>query len=429
MKKGLLIILFGTIMYKLISSLCLGNTVGAQWEKPELSGVLLNSVLLEYKKFYLTLSHPASSNLIYVDMNQLRTSVSGFIGTVSEWLSSLGSSSLPTVDTLPDSRVRCAKFANAVQSGYHLEIAQAGLNYHPNYPNISKSDIRITRHQFGTKMNLLDTHCLVTVNGFIHDCVGTETEAFILDGATTARMGNDNHVGVYSFLDIGKLTKIKLEPLKIIPMESHSTLMEKIRFSVEVDLTDKSFFLVLGGYIVLPKENTFFQTSPNTFSLDLNKIPFVERLLESFTLLNLSALNLIPPNQSSESLDLVQVRSDEVIRKYMTLSQSFFVVVDTPQLNIERKVIQRAAFPGQFICHEDPVYPIVGGHGKFFEYWKQEELGKWVVNTRDTYYRRFIYSEGDTERTKYATSALDTTRTYDHTQAYMLEISGSTKIL
>ena len=414
-------------MYKFISSLCLGNTVGAQWETPDLTNVLLNSVLLEYKKFYLTLSHPALPTPVFVDMNPLRTSVSGFTGTVSQWLTSLGDTSLPTVSVLPDRRIKYAKFANAIQSGYHLELALAGLNYHPNYPNISKSDIRVTRQHFSTQMGLLDSHCLVTVNGFIHQCLGNETEAFILDGATTARMGNDNHVGIYSFLDIGKLTKIKLDPLTIVPMEAHSTLMEKIRFTVNTDLTNKSFFLVLGGYLVLPQENVFFQTAPNTFSLDLNQIPFVERLLESFTLINLSSLGLIPPSQSVESIDLDQACSDDTIRKYMTLSQSFFVVVDTEELTIDRKVIQRAAFPGQFICYDEPVYPVIGGHGKFFEFWKQQEQGKWVVNTRDTYYRRFIYTEGPTIRTKYASGALDTTRTYDHSQAYMLEISASTK--
>ena len=410
-------------MYTLVSSLCLGNTVGAQWETPDLSAVFLYSAYMEYKRFYLTLSHPAVEGPIYVDMNQVRTEASGFVGTVTQWLISLADRSLPTVEALPNEKVRYAKFANATQTGYNIELALAGLNYSDNYPALSMTDLKLTRPQFGTDMTLLESHCLTTVNGFIHQCTSTETEAFILDGAVTGRMGNDNHVGIYSFLDIGRLTKINLDPVNIVPMELNTSLKEKIRFSVTADLTGKSYFLVLGGYLVMPEENVFFQTGENTFSLDLNLLPYEERLLESHSLINLSSLDLVPPNNAPDGFDMTQVWSDDVIRKYMTLSQSFFVVVDTDHLSVDRKVIQKAAFPGQFICWDNPVYPVVGGHGKFFEFWKQEEQGKWTINTRDTYYRRFVYTEGPRKRATYASGALDTTRVYDHSQAYMLEIS------
>lgn len=403
--------------------------MGAQWETPDLSHVFLVSALLEYKKFYLTLSHPSIVGPLYVDMIAIRGEVTGFNGTVSQWLSSLGNFSLPVIPSLPDQRIRYAKFANATQAGYNIELATAGLYYHPNYPSISKTDLRLTRQQFGSNHKLLETHCLLTVNGFIHDSAANSEEAFILDGATTGRMGNDNHVGIYSFLDIGKLTKVKLDPLRIVPMEANSTLMEKIRFSADVDLEGKSFFLVLGGYLVTPQVNVFFQTGPQTFSLDLNQLPYIERLLESHTLLNLTSLGLIPPNHSPSGFDNSQLKSDATIRKYMTLSQSFLVVVDVENLVVDRKVIQRASFPGQFICWDDPVYPVIGGHGKFFEFWKQEEQGKWTVNTRDTYYRRFIYSEGPGVQANYITAALDTTRMYDHSQAYLLEISANVPLV
>lgn len=411
-------------MYTLVRSLCLGNSIGAQWETPNLSAAFLTSVYKAYKKIYLTLSHPSVTELLHVDMNVLRGDISGFTGTVSQWLTSIGSRTLPMIDSLPDGRMRYAKFANAVQAGYLLDQAVAGMNYDANYPLLSKTDIRMRRPQYGTQMKLLETHCLVTVNGFIHDTVATDTEAFVLGGATTGRMGNDNHVGIYSFVDIGKLTKVKLNPLKIVPMENGTTLMEKIRFSVDEDLTGKSFFLVLGGYLVMPKANVFFQTAAKSFSLNLNMLPYIERLLESYTLLNLTSMGMIPPNHAPGGFDLSQMRSDEKIRKYMTLPQSFLVIVDTEQLHSEQRVIQRAAFPGQFICREDPVYPVIGGHGKFFEFWKQEEQGKWVVNTRDTYYRRYIYSEGPRNDANFTSSALDTTRSYDHSQAFLLEISA-----
>lgn len=411
-------------MYTLVSSLCLTNSIGAQWETPNLSNVFIYSAFITYKKFYLILSHPSTSDPIYVDMNSLRQNASGFLGTVKQWLVSLGNFSLPTVPTIPNKNIKYAKFANAVQAGYTINIAASGLNYKINYPKSAMPDLKLTRDQFETNMSLLETHCLTTVNGFIHDCKVNKKEAFIINGATTGRMSDSNHVGIYSFVDIGKLTKIRLDPLNIVPMEKNSTLMEKICFTVKADLTNKSYFLVLGGYLVLPQENLFFQTGENTFSLNLNKLPYVERLLESYTLLDLTDLGLIPPNIDPNGFDINAVRSDAVIKKYMTLSQSFLVVVDTEQLFIDKKVIMRAAFPGQFICHDDPVYPVIGGHGKFFEFWKQQERGKWSVNTRDTYYRRFIFTEKDTPTINYASAALDATKIYDHSQAFLLEISS-----
>lgn len=416
-------------MYQLIGSLCLGNTIGAQWETPDLTNVLMYSVFNNYKKFYLTLSHPSTPDLLYVDMNVLRTSVSGYSGSVSEWLVSIDNQALPTIPSLPNSLVRYAKYANAIQAGYLIDLGVAGLNYPENYPITSRVDLKITREQFSTQMKLIDTHCLLTINGFFHDCVASDTEAFALNGAVTAKLGNDNHVGIYSFLDIGSLTRKKINPVDIVPMELNSTLMEKVRFTINADLTGKSYFLILGGYLVLPEEDVFFQTGENTFSLNLNKIPYEERILESLNFLDLTSLELVNVDDSPSAVSIQNITSDAVIKKYMTLSQSFLVIVDCENLMIDKKVIKRAAFPGQFLSAEDPVYPLIGGHGKLFEYWKQQENNKWALNCRDTFYKRFVYTEGPRTRALYGSPALDTTRTFEHTYGFLLEISSLKQIV
>ena len=116
-------------MYQLQGRLCIGRTIGAQWQTPDLNDVFMYSVLTEFKNIFLTITHPASAGPLYVDLNELRVEVSSFPGTVGEWLVAVSGRTLPTVDSLPNGQIRYAKYANATQANYRFSFALAGFNY------------------------------------------------------------------------------------------------------------------------------------------------------------------------------------------------------------------------------------------------------------------------------------------------------------
>lgn len=410
-------------MYLLKNALVLGKTIGAQWNYKDLSDVFVYGAYQEFKKIYLILTHPSSDVDLYVDMDEVRQEAYSFNGSITQWLNSLGNQSLPLVENIPNANIKYAKYSNALQAGYEFKLANTGLHYPEGVSKRTFADIKLTREKFKTDMELIRDYCLLSVNGFFHDHVGNQNEIFIQKGAKSGFKAQESQVGIYSFLDVGKLTKFRLNSAKITPSDEGGNLYQRLRFTVEQNTEDKPFFLVLGGYIIFPQENIFFQSGINTFTLALENLHYEERIMESDHFLDLSDLEIKRPNMSPNGYDLNQLRSDVFIEKYLKMSQTFLVTVDCENLSIERKVIQRASFPGQFLHFEDPVFPILGAHGRFLDYWKILEGNQWSINCTDTYHRNYVYPEGERERANYALAAMDTTRRYEHTQAYMLELS------
>ena len=410
-------------MYQFKNALTLGKTIGAQWEYRDLSDVFIYSAYQEFKKIYLILTHVSVDHDLYVDMEDVRQDAYSFNGSITQWIGGLEGKSVPFTDSLPDSNIRYVPYANAIQSGYDVQLANAGLHYPDGVNARNFGDLKLTRTQFKTDMELINNYCLMTVNGYFHNHVGNQSEVVIEQGGKSGFKAQDTQVGILSFLDVGKLNKIKIDPLKIFPSDEGGTLYERLRFDIDIAPITKPFFLILGGYLVFPKNNVFFQSGNNSYTLSVKDLHYEERIMESEKFLDLSSMGFIRPNIAPSGYDLENLRSDAVIKKYLTMSQSFFVTVDAPMLAINKHVIQRAAFPGQFLHHEDPVFPIQGANGRFLDYWKIQEGEMWSLNCTDTFSRNFVYPEGTRDRAKYALGALDTTRRYDHTQAYMLELS------
>ena len=99
------------------------------------------------------------------------------------------------------------------------------------------------------------------------------------------------------------------------------------------------------------------------------------------------------------------------------------MIVDTPNLHVEKHGILKASFPGQFRSYTDPVYPLMVNGGRLVDYWKIEENGCWSVDVVDSYLRRYVLTEADKLRAQFASDALDTTRRYEHAEGHFLEIS------
>ena len=194
-------------MYELVGSICLGRTIGAQWETPDLKDVYMANVLFNFSRVYLKLKHPSQSEILVADLNPLRTELSTFPNTVGKWLEAIGDRALEFVEAPPNEKIRYVRYGNLVYENYQVEVAQAGINYPMESSNASWQDLRVTRPEMVTDMSLIDSHCLVTVNGLVHPTVSNTKETFVLGGATSARMGGNFHCGLLSFLDIGKLTK------------------------------------------------------------------------------------------------------------------------------------------------------------------------------------------------------------------------------
>ncbi len=411
-------------MYTYESALGLSRSIGSQWSEVDLHDILVFNIFQTYTKVYLTLQHDVLTEPVFVDMDVLKPLYGNYSDTLENLLILLGNTTLQTVDSLPNSSVKFAKYSDAVRAGYKIKPTIAGIVVPEEYPSVELKDLEITRGRYSTNMELVHDYCLVSVNGYFHYTDATAQKAYVFDGGITLRHSKLNHLGLLSFLDVGKLQKIKIDPANIVPVTDGTALRDKINFSVNENLDGKSYILILGGYMVLPQQDVFWRSGEHGFTLDINRINYKERFFESRQYLDLSGLGLSQSANGDNVFDYDELMSDAVIKKYMTLSQSFLVIVDVPELVSNKVYLRHSSLPGMFTSYQEPVYPLMVNYGKIAEYWKSSEDGFWSVNVQDSYLRNYIVSQQPVREGQLITDQLDATKPFYHSRGFLLELAG-----
>ena len=377
-------------MYTIVKAVTLMRTIGAQWTVTDLSRTKLEDIYIGYARAVAELSHPALTDHVYVDLKSLRKLEVDTSLTLTDVLKALGDTTLEYVDALPSTTVKYVKYADATQTGFKIATCKIGQNFPINAPATILTDLVVSRPSIMTDMSLLDTHCLLTVNGYIHN-TGTDGKyAYVVDGGSSLLKSRCNQLGIWSFTDLGKLTKHKLSVDKIRPYVADGALKDKIYFDIEEDIGNKAYMLVLGGYLVLPAERVFWKRGDKSFALNLNMLNYPERIYESDKYIELNSLGLKRDPVNQAIVNTADLWSDDVIKKYLTMSQSFLVSVDIDNMFYSTKAIRSHNVPGKFTCYEDPVYPLLVGYGRAAEYWKSKEDGYWGISIADGYKQNYL---------------------------------------
>lgn len=411
-------------MYSLNNATCLSRSMGSQWKVQDISNIPVFQLYQNFVKVYMTVHNSVTNTDSYVDLDTLKTLYANYQNTLPILLAELKNQTLTTVASLPTTKVAFAKYSDAIRSNYKIELCKIGTVYPENYPELEKPDLKMTRSVVTTIMQQVHDYCLVSVNGYYHMTDADAQAAYVNQGAVTMRRSRNNHLGILSFQSIGKLEKIKLDPNAIHPSVEGGSLKDKLTFTVPNDLQNKSYILILGGYMVFPQENVFWLSDDQSFTLNLAQLPYIERILESNKYLDLSSLNLSIPSNNHQAYNVDEVLSDEVIRKYMTLSQSYLVTVDIPHLLTNKVHLRHSVTPGMFTAYQEPVYPLIVTYGKVGEYWKTQEDQFWSVTLQDSYLRNYIVSQQPVKPHIEVTDNLSPVRPFYHGRGFLLEISG-----
>lgn len=415
-------------MYTYKDSVALSRSVGSQWEHYNLEDIVLHEVYSKFITAYIQVFEDVVDVDLIVDMEKYRVQLATSTLTVKEWLKTMEGLSLHTVDAFPDASLASVAYANAVQYGYKIELAKAGFPYPETMPQSDLHDLVVTRPNFSTNLELLKSHCLLSVNGFFHRSDYAQGKAYILDGGRTALKNRCSHTGITSFLDIAPLTQVRIKPDHIRPLTEDHPLSEGVILSVPEDMTGKSLILILGGYIVRPEDNVLWPMNDNEWCFNIKGIPFVERIMESEYSLDLSSMEIEHLDTNPENAyRLEDLYSDKSLMAYLTLSQSFFVIVDTPELFYNKIFVRNSNLPGLITAYQDPKLPVIIGYGKAIEYSKTEEAGFWALRVTDPWYVQYAWQTIPTRNIPVVTNHWKTWTPYLRSQAYLLEIIGKKK--
>lgn len=409
-------------MYEYISSRVLPRQTNAQWIDKDISQSIVRDLYVQYSEIYLKLSRDGEE--VFVDFNQLRTQYATYSNRLSVLLQAIGNLGLDTVPSFPEGVNAFAIYQNAFRVGYSAKLADKGVYRAPGYPREAFNDIELTRDKYPTDLSLLHTHCVLSINGYYHMTETDNTKAWIVDGAKSTRAADNAHIGILSFLQVGALHKEKIEIANIEPSIPGKLIYEGAIIRTTTPVVNKSFFMVIGGYLVFPHPDVFWQISDNSFGLRLKDLRYLERISESLRYIDLTPLELSTSPIHKNLLNVEELTSDVVVKKYLTLSQSFFVSVDTPSMFVNKKFLRQMKAPGIFSAFQEPRYPLIMGSGRAVEYWKVNEGHYWSVSASDSFYRNYIFDREQRHLLSNVTPANSFDRPFFYSQGLMLEIGA-----
>lgn len=358
-------------MYQYVSSLGLLKTDTPQWLGVDITNTPLNELFLKYQKLYTTLKIVETSNNIHIDMAQFEKDFKYSTRRMSELLAVIEDTTLVTIPTLPTATLRYAQSAELFSAGYAVHEYKAGVGNQEALSTTEKKDLKITRPDTDTDISRLPTECLLAVNGLLHRLITDGTNTYALDAAKSAR-GTDRFTA--SLIGLTKLGRISTSPLNLSWKEVPDyDLLDRVHIEIPASMVGKSLMLSLGGYLVTQTSEVFYPLSPNLYCLKVSMLPLEERFLESRKLLD------IPGYPTEGGVNRSSLRSNDFVEKYLGVSQSFIIAVDTVNLFSFKTSIPPSRVFGLYTTYQEPKSPLLSTTGRLVDYIKERRDGLWNI--------------------------------------------------
>lgn len=375
-------------MFTLVRAYGIEKTPGSIWKDYNQNNTFDTITCVQmfslFEDLYFELSTTFLTDSIFVNFNDFRAKFNASSQTLNQMLGEYSQNDLNFLTSIPQYTVQTVEFSDAFRVGYKIQTQAPGL--HPTSivdPN-QKTEIRMKRPN--TDMRHFYENCLVTVNGYFHRLDTDDENVFVLDGGKSLLQSRQNQIGILNFQNIGKVKTIPITASMIYKQNEDSFLSRKAYFDVPGDLTNKTVLAVIGGYLYLPKNKTLTRVNDNVFCIDFSTVPVLERYYDSSVYLDLKALNIEATPNRPDLISVSDFFKDSNFMKYLTLSQSFFVIVDANNLSFATSEVRQSKIPGTFITYKEPKDLLITNIGKTAEYWKQYEDGQWVMTVEKSYY-------------------------------------------
>jgi hypothetical protein len=191
-----------------------------------------------------------------------------------------------------------------------------------------------------------------------------------------------------------------------------------------VDTENRTVLLVLGGYLHI-LDNLYKEIGNGLIQIDFNNYPMIQRYYDSRSLMNVALLDAqLESFEQNESQRVVSelLRSETTIENFLDLPESFAVVVNTPNLYVERHQVERSGLPGIFFWHDVPRWPLLCQRGKLKEYWAQDDDGKWVISCESNLVPNYQFEHTHYETLVSVTDHKVPSNPYYADRGYLLEI-------
>lgn len=408
--------------YQLVAAKARSKGLDAVWSDVSITPMTIGTLFSTYTDVWMTLSHPSLSKNVFLRLQAVRELVSARYHslTVPQWLQAIGDLALPTVASMPDFKLRQVRTSDAWRAGYDIKPFDRTRHEDAEIPYGEKDDLLLTKE--GIDFQTYHRYLLVSVNGYFHRTGSSPRGLQVLDGGRTGRLLNDNQVSVHSFWGVGALDIIPITSEMVYKTIPTGRLADRAYVELPYDVEDKTVLLVIGGFLHVLDE-TYTRIGPRSLCININKLALAERFFESNKALDLSSLPLTKHVGDASHVAVDELYSDEVIRAYLSLSQSFVVVVNTKDFYVRRHPIANTELPGRYeVPKGTERLPLFGAYGKVYDYAIFPDWGVNVLACRENTRKRYSFRTTHWRGNHSIDDSLYPYRPWDWAQAHMLEM-------
>lgn len=376
-------------MYQYVSALAKPLTGDKRWTSVNISGMTMRAIYATYSRVIATLSNVSLTANVSLDLANIRAAVGAETITFSQFLTNNGNSTLPTSNTLPVLNTKYARYGDAFRSGYTVTPVHAGSAPSAPMPAGAKESLLLTRT--GVNYQTLYQSCLVSVNGFYHMTDYSTDGLYVLNGMQSQRLSGQNGIGLLNFQDIGTISYIPITSQMVYKQDPTQSLQDNCYLDAGQDLSNKTVYLVLGGYLHLIDNKLVKRISASLFCVNFGNLPYIDRYFNSKKYIDMSPLCLETTPRNPDQISIANFYSDDVITKYCSLSQSFFVVLSNNDTFVETEALGDSLMPGLYVGYTPPIYPITTQQGKHPNYWSTYEDTQWSIAMNDCLRKNYQY--------------------------------------
>jgi len=406
--------------YEYLSALVKPKGKGSQWVEEDISDQTFRSLFVSYRDARVAIDHPSFESDKFFLLDEIRDMIEDPDRTVSQWLSDIGNTTIPTYDGTIELKRRVVDHRDAYMAGY--DIRPTRMDSHPdvNWPMDERKDLLLFKD--GIDYRKAYRSLLVSVNGLIHRTSYSRHGLYIVDGAYSQKNANRVGMGLTDFSPIGELSFIDIHDKMLYrPTDDHKHYQQAY-LNLGQSTENKTVMLVIGGYPHL-LDGTYDVVGDGLVKIDFNNYPIIQRYYESLKLIDMDDIEYTQVGNGPDQRKVDDlIRSEKFIRQLMNLSQTFAVVIDSDQMYVEKHSLEKTGLPGCFLSQQRPTLPFVSLRGKWIPYWTHLEDDVWVVNCGSNYLPNYQFEHGPYQNQYCVTTQKVPNKPFYQDRGYLLEI-------
>jgi hypothetical protein len=405
-------------MYNLVAIRGVELGQGKSWKQFIDSDYSVKRLNEELRACELELRIPTSTQSLYLNLFDISARWGTFSGTVSSMLSLLENEALPVKTTGLKYNHQTCVYRDALSAGYSIKPVNPANVYDPRQEPFERTNLLLTRNLVETDYAYLQKRVLMSINGFYHLCDTDGVSGLtMINAMRSIELTGQCQIGMVSFSSIADIHYVPITGSRVI-----ENRIGRVSLSTGQDLTNKSVFLVFAGYLLFLDGQTFTRTGDDRFTIDMTNLGLIDRYFEASRFIDLSSINTLKDALTPGRVDVDSLSSVGNNLAWLSLSQTFLVVVDTPQLYTQKQYLSASTIVGTYYSYTQPSLPLCMESGRQPAYASIKEGRQWKILVQDNLVEQKLYHEINTANWQNSDDPLHSGKPYRISRAHFLEI-------